>query len=236
LSDEGRTPPFFYSMPNLHNPTGLTTSLSRREKVVDLCDEYGVLIVEDDAYGEVRVEGERPPSYYKLADGQGALRLSTVSKMLAAGLRIGWVTGRKDFIDALTRLRFDGGLSPFLTRVVAEFCTSGDQDRHLEMMIPIYREKRDRMLAALSERCSKHATWIAPEGGYFLWLKLAPEIDQARLSEAMTEEKVAARSGAAFFPDAATGNYLRLCFSNPSTEQIEEGVRRLGRALDRSAG
>lgn len=236
LSDEGRTPPFFYTMPNLHNPTGLTTTPSRRERVVDLCDEYGVLIVEDDAYGEVRVEGERPPSYFKLSGGQGALRLSTVSKMLAAGLRIGWVTGRKDFVDTLTRLRFDGGLSPFLTRIVAEFCTSGDQDRHLEMMVPIYREKRDRMLAALSERCSTHVSWIVPEGGYFLWLKLAPEIDPTRLSAAMTDEKVAARAGAAFFPDAPADNYLRLCFSNPSIEQIEEGVRRLGRALDRCAG
>jgi 2-aminoadipate transaminase len=156
--------------------------------------------------------------------------------MLAAGMRIGWVTGRKDFVDSLTRLRFDGGLSPFLTRIVAEFCISGDQDRHLDVVVPIYREKRDRMLAALSERCSAHVSWIAPEGGYFLWLKLAPQIDPARLADAMAEEKVQARPGANFFPDAPADNYVRLCFSNPSLEQIEEGVRRLGRALDRCAG
>lgn len=236
LSDQGQIPRLFYTMPNLHNPTGLTTPIARREAVVDLCDAYGILIVEDDAYGEVRVEGERPPSYYKLTDGQGALRLSTVSKMLATGLRIGWVTGRKDFIEALTRLRFDGGLSPFLTRIVAEFCIAGDQDRHLETMVPIYREKRDRMVAAVAERCSAHTSWSVPEGGYFLWLKLSSGIDPARLATAMVEEKVAARPGAGFFPDTDSENYLRLCFSNPSLDEIEEGIKRLGRALDRCAG
>ncbi|MGH2584548.1 MAG: PLP-dependent aminotransferase family protein, partial [Dehalococcoidia bacterium] len=236
LTAEGRPPRLFYTMPTLHNPTGLTTSVPRREAVVDLCDEHGILIVEDDAYGEVRVEGERPPSYYKLSGGEGALRLSTVSKVLAPGMRIGWVTARTDFIDALVQLRFDGGLSPFVIRTVAEFCISGDQDRHLEMMIPIYREKRDRMLAALSERCARHVSWTVPEGGYFLWLELAEGIDPAKLAEVMAEERVMARPGTQFLPGPDERNYLRLCFSNPSLDEIEEGIRHLGRALDRCAG
>ena len=236
LAGEGRMPRFFYTMPTFHNPTGLTTTLPRREAVVDLLDRYGVLIVEDDAYGEIRCEGDCPPSYYKLTGGDGALRLSTVSKMLATGLRVGWITGRRDLIDALTRLRFDGGLSPFLLRTVAEFCASGDQDRHLEKMIPIYREKRDRMVAALSERCGRRVTWTTPEGGYFLWLKLADGIDPTALAAAMAEERVAARSGVQFFPDGDDQGHIRLCFSNPSLEEIDEGVRRFGRALDRCAG
>ena len=236
LTAAGRPPRFFYTMPTLHNPTGLTTSVPRREAVVELCDRHGILIVEDDAYGEIRVEGERPPSYYKLAGGEGALRLGTVSKTIATGLRVGWVTGRKDFIDTLVKLRMDGGLSPFLLRTVAEFCASGDQDRHLEQMIPIYREKRDRMVAALSERCARHVTWSVPEGGYFLWLKLADGVDPARLAQAMAEENVAARPGSQFFCDQDACNYVRLCFSNPSLEEIDEGIRRLGRALDRVAG
>jgi 2-aminoadipate transaminase len=83
--------------------------------------------MEDDAYGEIRCEGARPPSYYKVAGGQGAVRLSTVSKMLATGLRVGWVTAREDIAETLPRLRFDGGLSPFLIRTVAEFCVAGDE-------------------------------------------------------------------------------------------------------------
>ncbi len=204
--------------------------------MVGICDRHRILIAEDDAYGEIRVEGTRPPSYYKLSGGQGALRLSTVSKMLATGLRVGWVTGREDFIQALTRLRFDGGLSPFLLRTVAEFCVSGDEDRHLEKMIPVYREKLDRMLTALSERCGRHVTWTQPEGGFFLWLKLADGIDPAKLEGAMAGEGVGARPGTQFFPDRDPNNYLRLCFSTASVDHIEEGIRRLGRALDRCAG
>lgn len=236
LAAEGRTPKLFYTMPTLHNPTGLTTPVSRREAIVDICDRHRILIAEDDAYGEIRVEGQRPPSYYRLAGGHGALRLSTVSKMLATGLRVGWVTGREDFITALTQLRFDGGLSPFLLRTVAEFCVSGDQDRHLEQMIPVYREKLNRMLTALSERCARHVTWTQPEGGFFLWLKLAGGIDPARLAEAMAGEGVGARPGTQFFPDHDPHTYLRLCFSTASVDDIEEGIRRLGRALDRCAG
>lgn len=236
LADEGRAPRLFYTMPSLHNPAGITTALHRREAVVEICDRNGVLIVEDDAYGEIRFEGSRPPSYYKLTGGDGALRLSTVSKVLATGLRVGWVTGRRDLIDALVRLRFDGGLSPFLIRTVAEFCVSGDQDRHLATVIPIYGAKRDRMVAALAERCSRYASWSVPEGGYFLWLKLAEGIDPQALAGAMVEEKVVARPGTQFFPDAPDANYLRLCFSDSSPEAIDEGIRRLGRAFDRCAG
>ena len=235
LAREGRTPKLFYTMPTLHNPTGITTTLPRREAVVDICDRHRILIVEDDAYGEIRVEGERLPSYYKVADGEGALRLSTVSKMLAPGLRIGWITARQDFAEALTRLRFDGGMSPFLTRVVAEFCLSGDEDAHLEKMIPVYRDKRDRMLTALDERCSKHATWTHPDGGFFIWMKVSDEIDPARLTEAMASERVSARPGTQFFPDPDPHHYLRLCFSTAPVPEIEEGIRRLGRALDQGA-
>jgi 2-aminoadipate transaminase len=234
LADEGRTPKLFYTMATLHNPTGITTTLARREAVVELCDRFRILLVEDDAYGEVRVEGERLPSYFKLAGGHGALRLSTISKMLATGLRVGWVTGRQDFIETLTRLRFDGGLSPFLLRTVAEFCVSGEEDAHLARMIPLYREKRDRMLTALAERCARYATWTHPLGGFFIWMKLSEAVDPARLATAMAEERVSARPGAGFFPDTPDANYLRLCFSTVTVEEIDEGIRRLGRALDRS--
>src|SRR5581483_4527691 len=111
LAAEGRAPKLFYTMPTLHNPTGITTTIPRREAVVDICDRHGVMIAEDDAYGEIRCEGSRPPSYYKVSGGEGALRLSTVSKMLATGLRVGWITGRADFIDAFSKMRHDGGLS-----------------------------------------------------------------------------------------------------------------------------
>jgi 2-aminoadipate transaminase len=154
--------------------------------------------------------------------------------MRAPGLRIGWVTARKDIIEVLVGLRMDGGLSPFLLRTVAEFFTSGQEDAHLEKMIPIYREKRDRMIAALSERCARHTSWEQPDGGFFLWLRLADLIDPERLKTAMLEEKVSALPGTQFSPDGGHANYLRLCFSTVSVSEIEEGIQRLGRALDKS--
>jgi 2-aminoadipate transaminase len=234
LAAAGRAPRLFYTMPTFHNPAGYTTTLARREAVVEICDRHGVLLMEDDAYGEIRVDGERLPSYYKLTDGYGALRLSTVSKMLAPGLRIGWVTARKDIIDVLVGLRMDGGLSPFLLRTVAEFFTSGQEDAHLEKMVPVYREKRDRMISALTERCGRHTSWEQPDGGFFLWVKLARHIDPERLKSAMGEENVSARPGTQFSPDGSHGNYLRLCFSTVTVPEIEEGIQRLGRALDKS--
>jgi len=230
----GKRPKLFYTMPTLHNPTGITTSVPRREAIVELCDRFVILIAEDDAYGEIRVEGQRPPSYYKIAGGQGALRLSTVSKMLATGLRIGWITGPKEIVDTFVRLRYDGGLSPFLVRTVAEFCVSGDEDRHLETVLPIYKEKRDRMLSALDERCARYASWTHPEGGFFVWVTLADAVDPAKLQDAMAQEKVIARPGTQFFAGAGGARNLRLCFSTATIPEIEEGIRRLGRAIEQA--
>jgi 2-aminoadipate transaminase len=234
LAELGRSPKLFYTMASMHNPTGLTTPVSRREAVVEICDRHRILIVEDDAYGEIRMEGKRPPSYYTLTGGQGALRISTVSKMLANALRVGWVTAREDVIEALRRLPLESSMSAFVTRMVAEFFLSGDEESHLKRVIPLYREKRDCMLAALDEHCAQHATWTRPEGGFFLWMRLRESIEPDRLAEAMAAECVAARTGHQFFLDLEPNNYLRLSFSELSVEEIEEGIRRLGRALDRS--
>jgi 2-aminoadipate transaminase len=111
---------------------------------------------------------------------------------------------------------------------------TSDEDAHLDKMIPIYREKRDRMLTALSERCARYGSWTQPEGGFFIWFTLTDDIDSEKLNEAMAKERVAARPGTQFFADKDSRNHLRLCFSTPSVENIEEGIRRLGRALDQS--
>jgi 2-aminoadipate transaminase len=229
----GRQAKVLYTMPTIHNPAGMTVSVARREAIAEVCARHGVLIMEDDAYGEIRCDGVRPPSYYTITGGEGAVRLSTFSKMLSTGIRLGWVTGRPDVVATLAKLRFDGGISPFTTRTVAEFCLSGDQDRHLERVIPIYREKRDRTISAMAERCSEAATWSHPEGGFFLWVKLNDVIDPARLPAAMAEEQVGARPGTQFFAGPEGEQFVRLCYSTLTVDEIEEGVRRLARAIDR---
>lgn len=233
LQAEGRRVKALYTIPTFQNPTGCTIPLERRKRIAAILDESAVLIVEDDAYGDLRYEGERVPSFLAITQGQGALRLGSFSKTLATGLRIGYVAGRQDFVDAVTRIRYDLGLSPWLQRLVFEYAATGELERHIEQVIPLYREKRDRMLASLAERCSLLATWSKPEGGFYIWLKLADDIDGTRVPAALTGEGVIAFPGANFFPDRSGTQYVRLCFSTAALEEIDEGVRRLGRALEK---
>jgi 2-aminoadipate transaminase len=231
LTAAGKPPKLFFTQPTVQNPTGLTAPAARREAIAAICDRHRVLIMEDDAYGEIRVEGTRPPSYYTLTGGHGVLRLSTISKMLATGLRVGWVTGRTDMIRVLNALPAESNLSPLITRLVAEFCMSGGQDAHLRRVIPLYRERRDRMLRALEEHCAPYASWTRPEGGFFVWLTLAAGVDGVRLSAAMRREKVEARRGGLYYLNPEDGLHLRLSYAMLDVPEIEEGIRRLGRAL-----
>jgi len=242
----GKRPKLLYTISNFHNPAGATLSMERRERVVELCHAHGVLIIQDDAYGEISFpEGQtaRPgpsggpephPTLFSLAGGSGAVLLGTFSKTLATGLRVGWIMGEQPVIDAVTRMRFDMGVSPWTSRVIAEFCESGLFDEHVARVTAIYRRKRDAMLAALDERCSRFARWSVPEGGFFLWLELAEGIDPERLRHTANEEGVGYVGGAAFFDDGSGARRARLCYSNVAERDIPEAIMRFGRALERA--
>jgi DNA-binding transcriptional MocR family regulator len=235
LKGEGRRVKLLYTIPNFQNPTGSTLSLERRQAVVDICQRNDVLIAEDDAYGDIRFEGEKPPSLFALAEGRGVLFMGTFSKTMATGLRIGWVLADQRAIDALLRTRFDLGTSPWLQRAILEFCNEGMFERHLAKVNDIYRRKRDAMLASLDERCSRYATWNRPEGGFFLWLTLAESVDPMKLMDAARRTGVAYVPGGAFFLDGGGKHTARLCFSHVREEQIPEAILRLGRALEEAA-
>ncbi|TAK57388.1 MAG: PLP-dependent aminotransferase family protein [Dehalococcoidia bacterium] len=231
----GKRPKLLYTIANFHNPAGATLSMERRERVVELCRAHGVLIIQDDAYGAISFGPEPHPTLFSLAGGSGAVLLGTFSKTLATGLRVGWVMGEQPVIDAVTRMRFDMGVSPWTSRVIAEFCESGLFDEHVERVIEIYRRKRDAMLAALDERCAGFARWSAPEGGFFLWLELAEGIDPERLRYTANEEAVGIVGGSAFFEDGSGAERVRLCYSNVAERDIPEAIMRFGRALERAA-
>ncbi|HZP58369.1 MAG TPA: PLP-dependent aminotransferase family protein [Dehalococcoidia bacterium] len=232
---EGKRAKLLYTISNYHNPAAATLSLERRERIVDLCKREGILIVQDDAYGRIGFGAGTPPSFYALAGGAGAVLLGTFSKTLATGLRVGWVMGEKPVVDAITRMRFDMGVSPWASRVIAEFCDSGAFDAHVERVIEIYRRKRDAMIAALDERCAAYGRWQVPAGGFFLWLELAEGVDTRRLFEAANDEGVAYVGGRAFFDDGSGNNFVRLCYSNVAEQDIPEAVMRFGRALERAS-
>jgi DNA-binding transcriptional MocR family regulator len=235
LEGEGRRVKLLYTIPNFQNPTGTTLTLERRKQVVDICQRHRVLIVEDDAYGDVRFEGEKPPSLFALAGGRGAVFLGTFSKTVATGLRIGWVLGDKPVIDALLRTRYDLGTSPWLQRTLLEFASTGTFEKHVAKMCALYRRKCDAMLAALDERCGRYATWNRPEGGYFLWVTLAETVDPKALMDAAIRNGVAYVGGASFYRDGSGAQSIRLAFSYVPEQEIPEAILRLGRALEEAA-
>jgi DNA-binding transcriptional MocR family regulator len=232
----GKRPKLLYTIANFHNPAATTLTLARRQEVVDICRHEGVLIAQDDAYGALSFgpAAGGPPSLYAIAGGDGAVLLGTFSKTLATGLRIGWIMGEKDVVDAVTRVRFDMGVSPWTSRVIADFCETGRYDEHLPRVIEVYRRKRDAMLAALDERCARYARWNIPQGGFFLWMELSEGVDPHKLYDAAWEEGVGYVGGRAFFDDGGGANFVRLAYSNVTERQIPEAVMRLGRALERA--
>jgi DNA-binding transcriptional MocR family regulator len=235
IEGEGKRVKLLYTIPNFQNPTGSTLSLERRKAVVDICQRHSVLIAEDDAYGDIRAEGQRPPTLFALAEGRGAVFMGTFSKTMATGLRIGWVLAGQGAIDALLRTRFDLGTSPWTQRTILEFCSTGAFAKHLDKVNAVYRSKRDVMLSALDERCSRYATWNRPDGGFFIWMTLAEGVDPKKLAEAARRLGVAYVNGAAFHLDGTGRNKVRLCFSNVAEADIPEAIMRLGRAMEEAS-
>ncbi len=239
-------PKFIYALPNFQNPTGVTLSLARRRRLVELAAEAGVPLIEDDPYGQLRYEGEHLPPLVVLegelhsAAGEccysgNVIYLSTFSKTLAPGLRLGWVIAPTEVINRLVQAKQGADLhtSTFVQMVAYEVARGGFLDRHVRKIRAVYRERRDAMLAAMEQHLPEGVRWTHPQGGLFLWATLPEGLNaQELLKEALEKEKVAFIPGGPFFPDRPEENTMRLNFSNASPERIAEGIRRLGRALE----
>lgn len=234
LRAEGKRVKLIYTIPTFQNPMGITFTVERRQALVELAARHRILIVEDDPYGELRFTDRRLPSLYALSGGEGVLKAGTFSKVIAPGLRVGWLQGRAEYINAALRMRFDNGTSPFLCRVIAAYIEQGALEPHIEELRGLYRSRCDAMLSALAESCAKLATWTHPDGGFFIWLTVRDDIDLDRVMRNCAEERVSVVPGTSFFVDGGGRHNLRLTFSCASDRQIAEGIRRLARALDRA--
>lgn len=237
-------PKFLYVLPNFQNPTGVTLSLERRRRLVELASHYGAPIVEDDPYGQLRYEGEHQPSlvrldaeYHGAGNGRpftgGVIYLGTLSKTLAPGLRIGWIVAPEEVAVRLAQMKQGADLhsSTFAQMVAYETARGGFLDSHVRLIRRVYRERRNAMLASLERHCPPGVRWTRPQGGLFLWLTLPAGVDSTALLRDALEEKVAFVPGHAFHPLGGGGNTMRLNFSHCPPEVIEEGVARLGRVL-----
>jgi 2-aminoadipate transaminase len=239
-------PKFIYALPNFQNPTGATLAHERRQTLVKLADEHGVPILEDDPYGQLRYDGEHLSSLVALdAEYRGlaataysgnVLYLSTFSKTLAPGLRLGWIIGPREVIHRLAQAKqgVDLHSSTFVQLLAYEVARSGFLDRHIRRLRTAYRARRDVMLGAMNRFFPPEVRWTTPAGGLFIWATLPRELDATDLLRDAIARKVAFVPGVAFFSDGSGKNTLRLNFTSSSIERIEEGIARLGRVLQRA--
>ncbi len=241
-------PKFIYVLPNFQNPTGVTLSLERRHKLIELADQYGVPIVEDDPYGQLRFEGEHLPSIVVL-DSQfrgnttpcyrgNVIYLSTFSKTLAPGIRLGWVIAPPEVIRKLVEAKQGSDLhtATFNQMVAYEVSRGGFLDRHIHLIRKVYGERRDLMLAAMDRFFPPEVDWTHPQGGLFLWGTMPTYIDASDLLKTCLERKVAFVPGEPFHPDGGGKNTMRINFSNATHDEMQEGISRLGIAIGEKVG
>ncbi|HLO32107.1 MAG TPA: PLP-dependent aminotransferase family protein, partial [Anaerolineales bacterium] len=236
-------PKFIYVLPNFQNPSGSTLSLERRKKLIELADRYGVPIVEDDPYGQLRYEGDHIPSIVSLdSEYRGpngghysgnVIYLSTFSKLLAPGLRLAWVIAPPQVIRKLVMAKQAADLhTPSFNQYVAyEVGKGGFLDEHVKVIRAVYKERRDVMFEMMEEMFPPEVTWSKPQGGMFLWGTLPECMDAADVLKVAVERKVAFVPGGPFHPNGGHLNTMRINFSYAKPEVIREGITRLGITL-----
>lgn len=237
LRDEEEHYKFLYLVPDFQNPAGVTLSAERRNKIIEFSKEYKVFIIEDSPYRQIRFEGEEPPSLYSLDKYSNVIALHTFSKIFVPGFRVGWVKARKEIISKLViaKQSVDLCTPSFTQAIAAEFCKRGLLKTHIEKVKKVYKKKKDTMLHALGEYMpeAEGLSWTRPEGGLFLWVKLPEYINADDMFYEAVEEKVAYVVGSAFHCNNKGKNTFRLNFSYPTEEQIVEGIKRLGRCIEK---
>jgi 2-aminoadipate transaminase len=235
----GRAPKAIYTIPNFQNPSGTTMSLPRRHELLELAHRWGSIVIDDDPYGLLRFEGDDLPSLRELGEGDpGVFSVRTFSKILAPGLRVGWVDAAPELGQLLINAKqaMDTCTNLPAQRLLARFLADGHLEEHLGRLRVEYRRRKAAMQDALGEHFSDVATWTDPDGGFFLWVTLPEAVDTQALFEVALAEGVAFIPGPAFSPTGRFGNALRVCFASTTPERTAEGVKRLRRALDKTTG
>ncbi len=228
-------PRLFYTVPDFQNPTGITTSLSKRRAIAEIAEDSRMLVVEDIPYRRLRYSGEDVPSYRELLPGR-VVQLSSFSKLLAPGLRVGWALAQPDMVRAMAKLAEDAYITPGMLAqgVVYAFLRGGHLDDNLKALKALYRPRLAVMLQALEQHLPD-GRWITPEGGFFVGLTLPAGVDAARVADvARAEQGLVLSDSAGFYPDGDASRFVRLPFCALDEAEIEEAVARLARAVARA--
>jgi 2-aminoadipate transaminase len=223
-------PKLLYTIPNFHNPTGTTLPRESRTRLLALAEEYGVAVLEDDAYGDLRYDGAEEPPLAALDDAGRVLHVGTFSKTIAPGLRIGWVTGPEVAIEAIDTLAA-GGTNTFTRSVAGWFCADGHFERRLPMLREAFETRRDTLVDSLDAHMPAGTTWSTPDGGFFTWVHLPEGVDTEAMLEDAAEAGVTYLPGEMFAVDESHSNCLRLSFSYADQDQIDEGVETLAETV-----
>ena len=224
-----------YTVPDFQNPTGITMSLERRRRLIELANAYGLLVVEDSPYRALRYEGTSLPTLKSLDTEGRVVHLGSFSKILAPGLRLGWATASPDILErlGLLKLAADTQNSTLNMTATSNYLARHDIDSHIARAIPVYRHKRDLMLATMKETFPDDVSFTEPDGGLFVWLTCPAGFDAATFmtETLLPQAKIAYVPGATFFPVDQEPNHARLSFSGVPDERLVHGVTELGRLL-----
>ena len=228
---ESFNPKFFYSIPNFQNPTGITYSKNKREKIGDIFNRNNTILVEDNPYGEIRFIGEDLPSIKNYIEN--SVLLGSFSKILSPGMRLGWIVADKEIMNHLITAKQASDLhSNYLTQmIVHHYLTGYDVENHIQNIRNMYRIQRDCMVNMIKKYFPSDVKYTKPEGGMFLWVTLPEDMSSMELFEIAIKENVAFVPGEAFYSNNPETNTLRLNFSNSNKKKIEEGIKRLGHAI-----
>jgi 2-aminoadipate transaminase len=229
----GRRAKFLYTVPNFHNPAGVTLAAARRHRILGICQRAGLLVVEDNPYGLLGFDGD-PMRALRADDSEGVVYLGTFSKTFAAGVRVGWAAAPGPIRDKLILAAESAVLchSSFAQLTVREYLATQPWQEQVKAFRELYRERRDATLSALDTMMPPGCHWTRPAGGFYVWLGLPDGVNAKAMLPRAISSRVAYVPGTGFYADGSGGQYARLCYSLPDPDRIREGIRRLASVIE----
>ena len=227
---EHHKPAFLYTIPSFHNPGGQSTNAQRRQEIVALAAEHDFLIVADEVYQLLYYYDEPPPAYGTMTASERVLSLGSFSKILAPGMRLGWIQSSPNLLQKIRTNGFvnsGGCLNRISAHIVQQALADGTLAQHVEHLKDAYRRQLEAMQDALLEHFSALASWTKPVGGYFFWLKFGDSVDTGQLRKMARERETGFQSGAVFSSQDGLRNCMRLCFAHYNEDDIRKGIQRL---------